>query len=97
MLAAMWKEPQEVQIGSTPKPGFFPNSPFDVVVVPQVVSLSLLFHTVQHSHGSHKVHHLPGGQEVKVSPAVPASIAIAADAQGWVKEPVPYLLAYWES
>lgn len=85
-----------------PKPGsshpqIRPDSPSDVIVVTQVVPLSLFFHTVQHSHGGHKVDHLPGGKEVKVGPAVPASVAVAGDAQGWVKEPVQYLLAEWES
>ena len=61
------------------------GSPFDVIVVPQVVSLSLLLHAVQYGHRGHKVHHLPSGQEVKVGPAVPASIAIAGEAQGWLR------------
>jgi len=90
MVAVMWKEAQEAQFGSMPKPEFShpPNhqgSPFDVIVVPQVVSLSLLLHAVQYGHRGHKVHHLPSGQEVKVGPAVPASIAIAGEAQGWLR------------
>ena len=50
--------------------------------------LPLLLHTVQHGHGGHEVHDLPGRQQVKVGPTVPAAVAIAGDAQGPVKEPV---------
>lgn len=64
--------------------------PFDVIVVSQVMPLPLLLHTVQHGHGGHEVHYLPSGQQVKVGPAVSATVAIAGDAQGPVKEPVLY-------
>ena len=63
-------------------------SPLDVVIVSQVVPLPLLLHAVEHSHGGHEVHYLPRGQQVKVGAAVSATVAIAGDARGLVKETV---------
>ena len=60
-------------------------SPFDVVVVSQVVPLPLLLHAVEHGHRGHEVHDLPRGQQVKVGTAVSAAVAIAGDAQGWLR------------
>lgn len=60
-------------------------SPFDVIVVSQVVPLPLFLHAVEHGHRGHEVHYLPCGQQVKVGTAVSATVAIAGDAQGWLR------------
>lgn len=51
-------------------------SPFDIVVVAEVVSLLLLLGVVQHNHGGVEVHDLPSGQQVEVGAAVTPAVPV---------------------
>ena len=51
-------------------------SPFDIVVVAQVVSLLLLLGVVQHHHGGVEVDDLSCGQQVEVGAAVAATVTV---------------------
>lgn len=51
-------------------------SPFDIIVVAQVMSLLLLLSVVQHYHRGIEVDDLSCGQEVEVGPAVTSTVAI---------------------
>lgn len=51
-------------------------SPFDVVVVAQVVSLLLLLRVVQHHHRGVEVDDLSRGQQVEVGAAVTSAVAV---------------------
>lgn len=52
-------------------------SPFDIIIVSQVVSLLLLLSVVEHHHRGVEVDDLSRGQEVEVGPAVPSTVAVS--------------------
>lgn len=52
-------------------------SPFDIIVVSQVVSLLLLLSIVEHHHRGVEVDDLSRGQEVEVGAAVPSTVAVS--------------------
>lgn len=51
-------------------------SPFDIIVVAQVVALLLLLGVVQHHHRGVEVDDLACGQQVKVGAAVTPTVAV---------------------
>ncbi len=51
-------------------------SPFDIVIVAQVVSLLLLLSVVQHHHRGVEVDDLSCGQQVEVGAAVTSTVAV---------------------
>lgn len=53
-------------------------SPFDIIIVSQVVSLLLLLSVVQHHYRSVKVDNFSCGQQVEVGAAVTTTVAISA-------------------
>lgn len=64
----------EYQTGRHYRPAVF--SPFDIVVVAQVVSLLLLLGVVQHHHRGVEVDDLSCGQQVEVGAAVTSAVAV---------------------
>lgn len=54
----------------------FVISPFDIIIVAQIVPLLLLLSVVQHHHRGVEVNDLSGGQQVEVGAAVTATVAI---------------------
>lgn len=52
-------------------------SPFDIIIVSQVMSLLLLLSIVEHHHRGIEIDNFSSGQEVEVGPAVTSTVAIS--------------------